>query len=38
MAFKDTTIYVCKFCGEVTTGVLCKGCKTKDQRKAKIEQ
>jgi len=38
MAFTDNTIHVCKFCGERTTGLLCKGCKTKEQRKDKIQQ
>lgn len=36
MAFKDSSIKLCKFCGEKGTGILCFGCKTKDKRKAKI--
>ena len=34
--FKDNSIHLCKFCSEITNGVLCPTCKTKDQRKIKI--
>lgn len=33
----DYSKRLCKFCGEVSKGVLCPTCKTKEQRKKKYQ-
>jgi len=38
MAFKSNAIHLCKFCGEKTTGRLCKYCKTVAGRKELVEK
>ena len=38
MAFKSNAIHLCKFCGEKTTGKLCKHCKTVAGRKQQVEE
>lgn len=34
--FQDSSIKICKFCGEFCSGAFCVSCKTKEQRKDKI--
>lgn len=38
MAVNTGVIHNCSFCGERTSGALCPTCRTKEQRKLKIEQ